>query len=79
MTTDINPQKIPKYYCEECKYGTANKKDFKKHTMTAKHRMVYNGIQNGMQKSPFSCVCQINTIIVYNCYYNDIQSITDRL
>jgi hypothetical protein len=41
MTTDINPQKIPKYYCEECKYGTANKKDFKKHTMTAKHRMVF--------------------------------------
>ena len=50
---NINPQKIPKYFCEECQYGTANKKDFRKHQMTAKHKMVYNGIQ----KSPLLCVC----------------------
>ena len=33
----ISPQKIPNFFCENCKYITNNKKDFSKHLMTAKH------------------------------------------
>jgi hypothetical protein len=31
-------QKNPNYFCEFCEYTTNNKKDFKKHLMTAKHQ-----------------------------------------
>ena len=37
-----NPQKIPKYICEECDYRTGNKKDYTKHLTTAKHLKVTN-------------------------------------
>ena len=41
MTTE-NPQKIPKYYCEQCEYKTNNKKDYIKHLSTLKHTKVDN-------------------------------------
>jgi len=37
MLTDIS-QKIPKYYCENCKTKTGNKKDYERHLATAKHQ-----------------------------------------
>jgi hypothetical protein len=41
MTTK-NPQKIPKYYCEQCEYKTSNKKDYTKHLSTLKHIKIDN-------------------------------------
>ena len=38
------PQKtLLKYYCEICDFNTSNKKDFSRHLMTAKHKMISNG------------------------------------
>ena len=57
-----NPQKIPKYYCEDCKYITSNKKDFSKHLLTLKHKKI-KMVSDGNKKSPddnmqtFDCIC----------------------
>lgn len=57
-----NPQKIPKYFCEKCKYTTSNKKDFSKHLLTRKHKMIKMIIDDN-KKSPdvnvvmYSCIC----------------------
>ena len=37
MTDIVIPINPYKYECTECKYKTANKKDFNKHNLTAKH------------------------------------------
>ena len=39
MLTDFSP-KLPKYSCETCNIITDNKKDFKKHLLTAKHKKI---------------------------------------
>ena len=44
MLTDFSP-KLPKYSCETCNIITDNKKDFKKHLLTAKHKNTYNDLQ----------------------------------
>ena len=57
-----NPQKIPKYFCENCDYQTGNKKDYSKHLTTAKHKKIVNDSKNP-QKIPksqnigFHCIC----------------------
>tara|TARA_B100000424_G_C22894140_1_gene475599 strand:+ start:218 stop:1282 length:1065 start_codon:yes stop_codon:yes gene_type:complete len=57
-----NPQKIPKFFCEFCNYTTNNKKDYNKHLMTRKHKMI-KMITEDKKKSPddnmqlFSCIC----------------------
>jgi hypothetical protein len=61
MTTE-NPQKIPKYYCEQCEYKTNNKKDFSKHLSTLKHSKVdnYNVLTTeNPQKIPNDFKCNI--------------------
>lgn len=57
-----NPQKIPKYLCDNCKYTTGNKKDFNKHLLTLKHKKI-KMVSNDNKKSPdvnmylFECIC----------------------
>ena len=57
-----NPQKIPKFFCEYCNYITDNKKDYNKHLLTRKHKMI-KMISDDKKKSPddniklFSCIC----------------------
>jgi len=57
-----NPQKIPKYVCEKCKYTTSNKKDFTKHLLTLKHKKI-KMVSNDNKKSPYvnmysyECIC----------------------
>ena len=54
---EINSRsKIPKFFCEKCNYKTDNKKDYKKHTMTAKHKME---TERKSDKSPqhYECGC----------------------
>ena len=43
------------FYCEKCDYKCFKLSDFRKHKMTAKHKMVKNGIKNS--PSLFVCVC----------------------
>ena len=57
-----NPQKIPKYFCENCEYQTGNKKDFTKHLSTAKHKKIVNDSKKSpkipkTQHDHFVCVC----------------------
>ena len=55
--------KIPKIFeCEICEYSTCNKKDYKKHLSTSKHKMVINGNKMVIEKSQnpqhnFDCIC----------------------
>lgn len=53
-------QKIPKkYLCEKCNYSTSSLKDFNKHKLTAKHKMMTND-DSLIKKSPitkFVCIC----------------------
>lgn len=53
-------QKIPKkYLCEKCNYSTSSLKDFNKHNLTAKHKMMTND-DPPIKKSPitkFVCIC----------------------
>ena len=51
-TRQNSPQK---FYCEKCDYKCFKLSDFNKHKMTAKHKMVKNGIKNS--PSLFECVC----------------------
>ena len=51
-TRQNSPQK---FYCEKCHYKCFKLSDFNKHKMTAKHKMVKNGIKNS--PSLFECVC----------------------
>lgn len=53
MITKKSP-KIPKIYtCKICDYITSNKKDFKKHNLTRKHKNKAKNPQNDNKKSPF--------------------------
>jgi hypothetical protein len=52
--TDKNPQKIPKFFCENCQYITNNKKDFSKHNLTDKHSILTKYLQKS-PKIPSDC------------------------
>ena len=57
-----NPQKIPKYFCENCDYQTGNKKDYTKHLSTAKHKKIVNDSKKSpkipkLQNIGFHCIC----------------------
>ncbi len=65
MMTDLS-QSIPKnpliYICDVCGIETRNKKDFKRHLLTKKHRNNDISLQNNAEKSPnlpqkFTCEC----------------------
>ena len=63
MNPNINvPKNPPLFNCYNCHYSTSNKKDFKKHEQTIKHK----SYQNPNQKSPkipknkFQCECGKN-------------------
>jgi len=57
----LTPDKSPKVFnCEKCRYKCSNKKDFKKHLITAKHIFQHNQPENptkSLKMEPFNCVC----------------------
>jgi hypothetical protein len=61
MTYIFVPIKSPIYECTNCKYITANKKDFNKHNLTAKHLRLTKYLQNipeiPIQEKIFICDC----------------------
>ena len=46
-----------KLYCKCCDYITSKPCDYNKHLLTAKHKMVSNGIQKTPKNEPYMCEC----------------------
>ena len=58
-------KKVPKFFCEKCKYATERKSQYERHLLTAKHQRSYNtdiSVTGKVPKGskPFSCECGIN-------------------
>ena len=59
MLPEISPKIPTEFICEKCYYNTCNKKDFNRHLLTNKHRLLTN-IDNKTPKIPkkeFRCEC----------------------
>jgi hypothetical protein len=60
---NLKPQKTPKKYsCEKCDFKCSNKKDYTRHTLTAKHKILTNPNTIPNEKTPknpkiFICSC----------------------
>ncbi len=51
------PQKNPKkYYCKKCDFTSKNKKDFRRHLSTTKHKMDNEPIIRITKKTPYHCM-----------------------
>ena len=58
MVQKKSPKVAKKFICEKCDYSSNKESDYKKHLLTRKHQMVYNGIQKSRQKSQTNiCSC----------------------
>ena len=54
-----NPKNPFKYFCEFCDYNSSNKKDYNRHLLTDKHKIMTNDDKKS-QKNPlkeFACIC----------------------
>jgi hypothetical protein len=56
MITNKSPKNPHKYICENCNYSTCNKKDFNKHSLTAKHKK-FTLITDSVPKIPSTHIC----------------------
>ena len=53
------PKNLFKYFCEFCDYNSSNKKDYNRHLLTDKHKIMTNDDKKS-QKNPlkeFACIC----------------------
>jgi len=58
MITKQIPKNPKQHSCEKCNYYTSSKKDFNKHILTAKHKMITNGNEKSQKNSnPHMCEC----------------------
>ena len=58
MITKQIPKNPKQHSCEKCNYYTSSKKDFNKHLLTAKHKMITNGNEKSQKISnPHMCEC----------------------
>jgi hypothetical protein len=58
MITEKIPKNPKKFSCENCNYYTSSKKDFNKHLMTAKHKMITSGNKKTPKiPNPHICEC----------------------
>jgi len=65
MVTPKNPKKPQLFSCEECNFNSSNKKDYNRHLMTAKHKMITNdniNVDNLVPKNPKAYVCDCGNI-----------------
>jgi len=61
MVTPKNPKNPQLFSCEECNFNSSNKKDYNRHLMTAKHKMITNdniNVDNLVPKNPKAYVCE---------------------
>jgi len=65
MEIFLSPKIPKKYECIFCDYHTSNKKDYKKHLTTLKHKKSSNGNVEEMEKSQ-TCVCECKKQFITN-------------
>ena len=68
MTTKNSHNKEHEYICECCKYITNNKKDFNKHLMTSKHKIMKITTKMS-QKSQSYLVANVEKNIIIELHY----------
>ena len=60
MATHKTPKNPLEYICEKCDFKCSNKKDYKRHLLTAKHQMALNGNtwqHKWQQPTSYTCDC----------------------
>ena len=65
MVNPKNPKKPQIFSCDKCNFNSSNKKDYKRHLMTAKHKMITNdniNTSNKVPKNPKAYVCDCGNI-----------------
>ena len=55
-TTSISPINNSDFFCKDCNYSTCNKRDYKKHNNTNKHKKHTDSTEKS-QKNPVSFKC----------------------
>ena len=76
--TDIFVPKNPlKFFCDKCDYSTCNKKDYNKHILTQKHKILTNDLQKSpkIPKNPQLLGYEINNICECGNVYKHRQSL----
>ena len=56
-TNEKTPIKPINFFCNICDFNTCNKKDFKRHSLTAKHLLLTNHNENTQKNPLFICNC----------------------
>jgi hypothetical protein len=65
MVTPKNPKNPQLFSCEECNFNSSNKKDYNRHLMTAKHKMITHvdiNVDKKTPKNPKAYVCECGNI-----------------
>ena len=57
MVLKKSPKISMTFYCKYCDYGTGKQSEYKKHLLTAKHKMVSNGTKKSPGNRLYMCVC----------------------
>ena len=58
MTNIKNPKKPLEYNCKECLFKCSNKKDYSRHILTAKHKILTNPNEKTPKNAkPYMCPC----------------------
>ena len=57
MTTNKTPKTPKKYICEPCDFRCSNKKDYNRHLLTVKHKILHN-TTNYPKKNPKAYTCE---------------------
>lgn len=58
MMTDLSPKIPKKYCCQNCDYTSSSKKDYKKHLLTLKHKLVTTNDTNVLlSQKKYECQC----------------------
>tara|TARA_Y100000389_G_scaffold174240_1_gene184035 strand:+ start:5545 stop:6411 length:867 start_codon:yes stop_codon:yes gene_type:complete len=82
MLTKKSQKVLEKYFCKDCDYSTSYKKDFNKHLLTDKHKMLTNVDKElpKVLKKDFSCECgkiykhrQSLNVHKKKCNYNNLE------
>jgi hypothetical protein len=65
MITNKTSIKPNKYSCDNCNFRCSNKKDYNRHLLTAKHKMITNGNENS-PKNPNPHICECGKKYVFS-------------
>jgi hypothetical protein len=57
MVSKKTPKNAMKFYCKCCDFGTGKRSEYTRHLLTAKHKMVSNGIKKTPKNEPYMCEC----------------------